>query len=129
MKTKILLIDDDLICNMANNRLIQTMGLAIETKSFIDPTQALMHLGEATEIYDMILLDINMPRLNGWEFLDKYTLFQSRFPVVMLTSSIDQNDQKRAKSYSILSGYYVKPLRKQDLLMIFENLNIQPSAL
>jgi CheY-like chemotaxis protein len=124
MKTKILLIDDDLICNMANERMMRNMGLAIETKSFIDPTQALEFLEQGTEQYDLILLDINMPRLNGWEFLDRYVMLKVRFPICMLTSSIDENDQKRANSYPILSGYYVKPLRKDDLLNIFATLQI-----
>lgn len=125
MKTKILLIDDDLICNMANERLVRNMGLSIETKAFIDPSEALQFLKDTQEEFDLILLDINMPRLSGWEFLDKYMHFQKRFPLVMLTSSIDENDQKRANAYSILSGYYVKPLRKDDLFEIFSKLNIQ----
>ncbi|MCG9881814.1 MAG: response regulator [Bacteroidia bacterium] len=128
MKIKILLIDDDIICNMANERLMRSMEMAIETKSFIDPTKALLHLEEKKENYDLVLLDINMPKLNGWEFLDQYQTLEKRFPIVMLTSSIDANDQKRAKSYKILSGYYVKPLRKSDLLEIFNTLRIKFSS-
>lgn len=124
MSIKILLIDDDIICNMANERLMQSMNLAIETKAFIDPTQALTHLQDPTNNYDLVILDINMPRLNGWEFLEKYQKLEKRFPIIMLTSSIDANDKKKAKGYQILSGYHVKPLNKTDLLDILKNNKI-----
>ena len=110
MKTKILLIDDDLICNMANERMMRNMGLAIETKSFIDPTQALEFLEKGTEQYDLILLDINMPRLNGWEFLEELGRNSQFVNVYMYSSSIDPEDVKRARAYPMVREFLSKPL-------------------
>lgn len=117
---KILQIDDDFINNMANERLLKKMNIHFEATNFLDPTEALDFLKETNEHFDIILLDINMPRLSGWEFLDKYAPFKKSFPIVMLTSSLDPNDQKKAKASELLSGFYIKPLTKDLMEEIIE---------
>jgi CheY-like chemotaxis protein len=112
MKTKILQIDDDFINNMANERMLKKMGIQFEVTNFLDPTEALTFLANTDQTFDLILLDINMPRINGWEFLDRYATFEKKFPIVMLTSSLDPNDKKRANAAELLSGFFVKPLSK-----------------
>jgi CheY-like chemotaxis protein len=120
MITKIIQIDDDFINNMANERLMRKMGIPYELKDFLDPTEALDFLTTNQEDFDLILLDINMPRLNGWEFLDRYELFPKKFPIIMVTSSLDPNDQKRAQSDPSLTGFYVKPLTKDKISEIID---------
>jgi CheY-like chemotaxis protein len=112
---KIMQIDDDIINNMANERLLKKMNLEVESINFLDPTEALQHLSTQDIGYDFILLDINMPRLSGWEFLDKYEPFCKNIPIIMLTSSLDPNDQKKAKASKLLSGFYIKPLTKESI--------------
>lgn len=120
MTTKIIQIDDDFINNMANERLMRKMGVPFELKDFLDPTEALDFLTSTDEDYDLILLDINMPRLNGWEFLDRYEQFPKKFPIIMVTFSLDPNDQKRALSYPSLTGFYVKPLTRESIYEIIQ---------
>lgn len=112
---KIMQIDDDIINNMANERLIRKMNLEVESINFLDPTEALRHLTTQDIEYDFILLDINMPRLSGWEFLDKYEPYHKNIPIIMLTSSLDPNYQKKANASKQLSGFYIKPLTKETM--------------
>ena len=74
---------------------------ALEKIKSVDPSETLL-----------IFLDINMPVLNGWEFLDAY---RSNFPerkdtIVILSSSIDFQDRQKAMEYPIVSGFLEKPL-------------------
>jgi CheY-like chemotaxis protein len=120
MTTKILQIDDDFVNNMANDRMLRKMGIPYQLKDFLDPTEALEFLESTDEDFDLILLDINMPRLTGWEFLDRYELFSKKFPIIMVTSSLDLNDQKKAHSYPSLTGFYIKPLSREKIHEIIE---------
>lgn len=126
MNLKIIQIDDDFINNMANERLLKKMGIAFEVQSFLDPTEALRHLAETEDKYDLMLLDINMPRISGWEFLDQYKDLKKEMPIIMLTSSLDPNDQKRANNNKLLSGFFIKPLSKEMMGEVFELCKIQP---
>lgn len=126
MSIKIIQIDDDFINNMANERLLKKMGVAFTSKSFLDPTEALRYLADTTETYDLMLLDINMPRISGWEFLEQYKDLNKHMPIIMLTSSLDPNDQKRAKNSPLLTGFYIKPLSKDMMFEIFNLCNIIP---
>ena len=77
---------------------------------------------------DVILLDINMPVLNGWEFLEELIpqldKFPNDLPVFMLSSTIDQADFDKAKTYSIVKGFYSKPLTKENLSEIESILGV-----
>ncbi len=126
MSIKIIQIDDDFINNMANERLLKKMGISFESQSFLDPTEALRHLADTSEIYDLMLLDINMPRINGWEFLEMYKNLNKQMPIIMLTSSLDPNDQKRAKNNKLLTGFFIKPLSREMMSEIFEVCKIIP---
>lgn len=125
MTTKIIQVDDDFINNMANERLMKKLGLSFEVTNFLDPTEALRYLENNTESVDLILLDINMPRINGWEFLERFESFDKKCPIVMLTSSMDPNDQKRANASPLLSGFYVKPLSKDMIQNILQTVGLQ----
>ncbi len=127
MTTKIIQVDDDFINNMANERLMRKLGLNFEVTNFLDPTEALRFLESNEEPIDLLLLDINMPRINGWEFLDRLEQMNKNFPIIMLTSSMDPNDQKRANASALLNGFYVKPLSRDMVQQILQDVGIMLS--
>ncbi|TFV94353.1 response regulator [Algoriphagus kandeliae] len=109
----IFLVDDDPINNLINKRLLGKTEISDTIVEFLGADMALQHLEEIeTEKSLLIFLDINMPVMNGWEFLDSY---QEKFPdrkdkIVILSSSIDFQDRKKAMEYEIVSGFLEKPL-------------------
>ena len=68
---------------------------------------------------DLIFVDINMPRMNGWEFLEEYNKladqFKSQAIVVMLTTSGNPDDKAKAKLSKVISDFITKPLTKEIL--------------
>ncbi|MFY8109293.1 MAG: response regulator [Bacteroidia bacterium] len=120
MTIRIIQVDDDYINNIANERLIKKLGISFESVNFLDPSEALEYLSKGDQQFDLMLLDINMPRLNGWEFLDKYKSIAGKFPIFMLTSSLDPSDQRKALEHPLLTGFFVKPLTKEIMLEIFD---------
>jgi CheY-like chemotaxis protein len=120
MTIRIIQVDDDYINNIANERLIKKLGISFESVNFLDPSEALEYLSKGDQQFDLMLLDINMPRLNGWEFLDKYQSIAGKFPIFMLTSSLDPSDQRKALEHPLLTGFFVKPLTKEIMLEIFD---------
>lgn len=118
MKMKhLLLVDDDPTTNFFNRHLIGKMDLfeqiheAENGQVALDKIAELQENGEAP---DMILLDINMPIMNGFEFLDCYAQLKGKIKtsvvVCMLTTSLAPEDLKRSKNYDILDDYIDKPL-------------------
>ncbi len=114
----ILLVDDDPINNLINQRLISKVELGEETREFLSGAEALEFLDSLNaEDKSLILLDINMPIMNGWEFLNHY---QEKYPhrndvIVILSSSIDFLDRIKAQDYAIVSGFLEKPLTIEKL--------------
>lgn len=122
---KAFLIDDDLITNLLNEKLI-VKKLAIESiQKFTNPEAALEQLRASAisskeNIFpDIIFLDINMPEMDGWKFLDELLSISqidfNKCKVVMLSSSIDIADIQKSISYSVISKYITKPLTPDKL--------------
>ncbi|SNS74404.1 Response regulator receiver domain-containing protein [Ekhidna lutea] len=115
MKKRIVLIDDDKQTNFLNKLTIERSNVVDEVVIFSSPLEALDYLNKRPdeEKGSLILLDINMPVMDGWEFLRLYaTKNQNKAvdKVVMLTSSIDPRDQKLAEENVLVSDLKFKPL-------------------
>lgn len=118
----LLIIDDDSICSFINTRVAQTSGLFQSITSLHNGKDALDFLGNVcagtAPAPDMILVDLNMPLLNGFDFIK--ALQSLDFPekesigIVILTSSEEAEDLERARSLGI-DHYLVKPLNVNDL--------------
>lgn len=109
----IFLVDDDPINNLINKRLLGKVGISNKIIEFLEGEEALVQIEALpSENQILIFLDINMPVLNGWEFIEKYNeVFPNRQDrIVILSSSIDYQDRQKAKEYQIVSGFLEKPL-------------------
>lgn len=109
---KVLLVDDDALTNMLNKKIIQVAIKDMPIEIFTSAEDALKFLqAHEQEGEDfLIILDINFPEMNGWEFLNKYADYKHKSKVVMLSSSIDNEDRDRARSYDFVIDYITKPL-------------------
>lgn len=116
----VILIDDDRIFNLLNRSLILKNGFVGAVYEFDNSKKAYSQIFKTKFLKKfgsdnvLILLDLNMPSLNGWDFMEKYkTLDESikaSFSVVILTSSIDPEDYEKSKMYEEVAGFEVKPL-------------------
>jgi CheY-like chemotaxis protein len=117
----IILIDDDALENLINKKLIENLGIAHNIKALMNGREGLNYLRILTQINtppEVIFLDINMPVMDGFEFLRAFhTLpleFRQAIKVIVLTSSINDSDYKMAKRIGC-DGYLTKPLTKDKI--------------
>ncbi|MGD9478048.1 response regulator [Shinella sp. G-2] len=120
--TSILVVDDDENDQFICDYTIRKFDPSIRVLKAFDGTEALDILHQETP--DAIILDINMPVMNGFEFLDRYAEeFEVHAPVVaMLTSSHLGKDRERAMQYSFVKSYFEKPLQADHLRLMAELL-------
>ncbi len=126
MKLKhILLVDDSRATNFIHEIVIKETGL-VEVISIVENgMEALNYLQDQKNLKpDLILLDINMPKMNGWEFLEKYELLdvnmKAEVVLVMLTTSMNPEDESKAARFSEVSGFENKSLSKEKFEAIVE---------
>lgn len=125
----ICVIDDDDIYQFTIKRTIQSTNLAKEILSFNDAEEALEYFGTLTEVTDslpdILFVDINMPLMNGWEFLEAFQTikykFQKDIKIFMSSSSIDSRDMEKAQEYECVSDYLIKPMTIDKLKDILQS--------
>jgi CheY-like chemotaxis protein len=118
----ILLIEDDAIEILKFNRSLIKLREVHELIEAHNGENALDILAENSQI-DLILLDLNMPKMNGFEFLKQLRTDPNLkyIPTVVLTTSINRSDLKQAYSIGI-AGYLVKPLKYEDYVLKIASL-------
>lgn len=126
------LIDDDQTFTFLTRKIIASTGFATRIVGSADGQEAIGYLNDQISnknpLPDLILLDLSMPIMDGWEFLEEYSSLdpqiKKKTKLYIVSSSISPHDVERAKSYSAVKDFLVKPIRKDKLTEIFQSLSL-----
>lgn len=127
---KVCLVDDDDIYQYLMKKELKSTELVKTIQVFPNGEKAMeffnaMH-DKPENLPDIIFLDLNMPMMSGWEFLDEYLLLRPRLSkeitILLITSSLDDLDMERAKKYAEVSDYIVKPVTRNRLVNVLKEL-------
>jgi CheY-like chemotaxis protein len=126
----ICIVDDDEVYQFTVTRAIQTQKLAKKILIFSDGEEAIRFLinnvSKNEDLPDVIFLDINMPIMDGWQFLEEYVRLKPRIgkkiTIYMVSSSVDSADLDRAKKINEISDYIIKPITPTALKEIIATL-------
>ncbi len=125
-KPVIALVDDDSIFRLIASRTIKGANITEQILQFTNGGEALKYLEENFDQHellpDVLFLDINMPYVDGWMFLDDFEKIKSKMSksisIYMVSSSIDPEDINRAKRNKLVNDYVIKPVSKETFLKL-----------
>lgn len=129
MKTeRFILIDDDFLNNNLCKLYIRHIFPLMEIISFTLPERGFHYVetefNGAGSIGTILLLDINMPQMTGWDFLEKYdeldTKIKDQITIYILSSSVDSRDKNKAAENKYVKGYLEKPLEAEMIKRIYQ---------
>jgi two-component SAPR family response regulator len=124
------IIDDDKIFQFTLGRVINHNKQAERIITFSDGEKAIQYLTNnkriPENIPDIIFLDVNMPNINGWQFMEKYASIKAdikkKATIFMWSSSLNLIDIERASKISEISDYTIKPIKLEGVRRFFEKL-------
>ena len=115
----LMIIDDDKLSNFITSKLVGHSKLAKNVKKYYSAKAALGYLQQNSnenqgEYPDIILLDVSMYEMNGWEFLEQFEKldenYRSKITLFILSNSISDKDRKTAEQFTSINEYFYKPL-------------------
>jgi two-component system chemotaxis response regulator CheY len=121
----VMLIDDDDVTLLICELRLKKSGFCDVVTSFLSGVEAINYFQnqaklsiEKRAIPDLIFLDINMPAMSGWEFIDEYNNLAPmlpEIPIAILSSSVDPDDAEKASFIPSIKGFITKPLTDESL--------------
>lgn len=115
-----MLIDDEVTNTIIAKKLLLKYNPNFIIQDYKSAVDAISALKSGAFKPNLIFLDINMPDMNGWAFLDKFTSLKISVDIYMLTSSVDVLDIERAKASQHLQGFISKPLTQIKVQQILD---------
>ena len=124
----VFIVDDDKIYRYTTEKYIELLKLATKVNTYADGEEALNHikanLTNTDNLPDIILLDVNMPIMDGWDFIEEYIELNPDLPknitVYMVSSSIDERDRERAMKIRQVTDYIIKPITEENLVKLIK---------
>jgi len=136
MLQKVICIDDDPIALLLSKLVISKANFASQIITLQNGQEAIEYLEKDETRADnknsgqtlLILLDLNMPVMDGWEFLEQFSqkLYDEYkdAKIILLSSSIDPNDIRKSKNFEMVMDFFPKPLTKEILQEILEKIKV-----
>lgn len=120
----ILLIEDNEFINVYNRKIIEKMDVCNRIEVIEDATEGLDHISKSVTMPDLIFLDINMPRMNGWEFVEEFLKLdrEHKTKIVILSTSPNPDDIKKYSTFPEILCFEKKPLTKEKIHLIVTKL-------
>jgi CheY-like chemotaxis protein len=125
---EIILVDDDPIVILLQKKLMQKAGISHQITSFNNGEDALAFFKDkGNDRKYLMFLDINMPGLSGWEVLEEVEKININFDleVIIITSSIEDADRFKAKTYDRIVDFWVKPFSLQDFANLKDKFGLE----
>jgi two-component system chemotaxis response regulator CheY len=121
----IFIVDDDLVFHFIIKKLFEKCNLHFNTKYFMNGFEAIEEIKRTNQVPDLILLDINMPVYDGWQFLEEFRKIKNTFDkeviVYLISSSDDISDINQAMEYKDeVKRYCNKPITMEEFEKIFK---------
>jgi two-component SAPR family response regulator len=119
---KYIVVDDDSFNNVICRMIIEDALGEVEINEFTKPEEGLLFIRGNIKSPAVLFLDINMPTLTGWEFLEQYEKFSEevkmQVSIYILSSSLDRRDKDKAKANKYVKGFISKPLEFETVISI-----------
>lgn len=121
---KILLVDDDETSNFITERQLKILNISGEVTTVLNGFEAKQYFQNCIELPDLVLVDINMPIMTGFDFLDWFekSEFRGRSKFSIYSTSIRKEDQEQAGQYSDVVSYIEKPLNEEKMNKILSSI-------
>ena len=122
------IIDDDGLYTMLLKKKLEKMGLCQNVQSYANGENAILTIKKSLDsnghLPDVILLDINMPVMNGWEFMEEFVKLlpeiDKKITIYISSSSIAIEDKMKATTYQAIQSYLTKPIENDTLINIMK---------
>jgi CheY-like chemotaxis protein len=130
-KYNVCLIDDDKVYQFTSKMILEATQLTSRITTFFNGQEAIeFFLDPANQqidiLPDVIFLDINMPIMNGWNFLEEFEKIFYTLPkkilIYVVSSSVDDSDMEKSKSFVSVADYVIKPINKEKYRLLLSVL-------